>query len=169
MCWPGWFLDPGGWSKAATVGLYFIFPGICTLSLLGIALRDTVTIGSMTGVLKDVRSVSCDLAYHAKNDKAVRKVFSLIDWLVKKPLASTCPHLSAGVTVTPRYPVSVCVCARDLNSGIRAVLQAFCTLNISPEQSKDFLTSCWCLFMLKEPVMVLSNLDHSDTAAHTRI
>ncbi|KAL6081960.1 hypothetical protein STEG23_002214, partial [Scotinomys teguina] len=29
-----WFLDPGGWSKAASVGLYFIFPGICTLSLL---------------------------------------------------------------------------------------------------------------------------------------
>ncbi|KAL6093332.1 hypothetical protein STEG23_036212 [Scotinomys teguina] len=29
-----WFLDPGGWSKAAAVRLYFIFPGICTLSLL---------------------------------------------------------------------------------------------------------------------------------------
>ncbi|KAL6084067.1 hypothetical protein STEG23_003193 [Scotinomys teguina] len=28
-----WFLDPGGWSKTAVVGLYFIFPGICTLSL----------------------------------------------------------------------------------------------------------------------------------------
>ncbi|KAL6076478.1 hypothetical protein STEG23_020596 [Scotinomys teguina] len=28
-----WFLDPGGWSKATAVGLYFIFPGICTLSL----------------------------------------------------------------------------------------------------------------------------------------
>ncbi|KAL6053883.1 hypothetical protein STEG23_003710, partial [Scotinomys teguina] len=28
-----WFLDPGGWSKTATVKLYFIFPGICTLSL----------------------------------------------------------------------------------------------------------------------------------------
>ncbi|KAL6039637.1 hypothetical protein STEG23_012564, partial [Scotinomys teguina] len=33
MCWLSWFLDPGGWSKAAVVGLYFIFPGICTLSL----------------------------------------------------------------------------------------------------------------------------------------
>ncbi|KAL6039978.1 hypothetical protein STEG23_033007, partial [Scotinomys teguina] len=33
MCWLSWFLDPGGWTKAATVGLYFIFPGICTLSL----------------------------------------------------------------------------------------------------------------------------------------
>ncbi|KAL6084927.1 hypothetical protein STEG23_036236, partial [Scotinomys teguina] len=33
MCLLSWFLDPGGWSKAATVGLYFIFPGICTLSL----------------------------------------------------------------------------------------------------------------------------------------
>ncbi|KAL6069994.1 hypothetical protein STEG23_001503, partial [Scotinomys teguina] len=29
-----WFLDPGGWSKTAVVSLYFIFPGICTLSLL---------------------------------------------------------------------------------------------------------------------------------------
>ncbi|KAL6094229.1 hypothetical protein STEG23_022143 [Scotinomys teguina] len=28
-----WFLDPGGWSKTAVVSLYFIFPGICTLSL----------------------------------------------------------------------------------------------------------------------------------------
>ncbi|KAL6047999.1 hypothetical protein STEG23_036120 [Scotinomys teguina] len=33
MCQFSWFLDPGGWSKTATVGLYFIFPGICTLSL----------------------------------------------------------------------------------------------------------------------------------------
>ncbi|KAL6091685.1 hypothetical protein STEG23_024279 [Scotinomys teguina] len=29
-----WFLDPGGWSKTASVSLYFIFPGICTLSLI---------------------------------------------------------------------------------------------------------------------------------------
>ncbi|KAL6086700.1 hypothetical protein STEG23_022235, partial [Scotinomys teguina] len=27
------FLDPRGWSKTAAVNLYFIFPGICTLSL----------------------------------------------------------------------------------------------------------------------------------------
>ncbi|KAL6078252.1 hypothetical protein STEG23_006509 [Scotinomys teguina] len=33
MCRLSWFLDPGGWSKTAMVGLYFIFPGICTLSL----------------------------------------------------------------------------------------------------------------------------------------
>ncbi|KAL6089060.1 hypothetical protein STEG23_023405, partial [Scotinomys teguina] len=33
MCRLSWFLDPGGWSKTATVRLYFIFPGICTLSL----------------------------------------------------------------------------------------------------------------------------------------
>ncbi|KAL6037417.1 hypothetical protein STEG23_016250 [Scotinomys teguina] len=36
MCRLSWFLDPGGWSKAAAVGLYFIFPGICTLSLIEI-------------------------------------------------------------------------------------------------------------------------------------
>ncbi|KAL6045401.1 hypothetical protein STEG23_020714 [Scotinomys teguina] len=29
-----WFLDPGGWSKTTAVRLYFIFPGICTLSLV---------------------------------------------------------------------------------------------------------------------------------------
>ncbi|KAL6085160.1 hypothetical protein STEG23_014877, partial [Scotinomys teguina] len=34
MCWLSWFLDPGGWSKTAAVRLYFIFPGICTLSLV---------------------------------------------------------------------------------------------------------------------------------------
>ncbi|KAL6033225.1 hypothetical protein STEG23_000034, partial [Scotinomys teguina] len=28
-----WFPDPGGWNKTTSVGLYFIFPGICTLSL----------------------------------------------------------------------------------------------------------------------------------------
>ncbi|KAL6058833.1 hypothetical protein STEG23_004927 [Scotinomys teguina] len=35
MCRLSWFLDPGGWGKTAAVGLYFIFPGICTLSLIG--------------------------------------------------------------------------------------------------------------------------------------
>ncbi|KAL6072695.1 hypothetical protein STEG23_003804 [Scotinomys teguina] len=34
MCRLSWFLDPGGWSKTTTVRLYFIFPGICTLSLI---------------------------------------------------------------------------------------------------------------------------------------
>ncbi|KAL6043416.1 hypothetical protein STEG23_007996, partial [Scotinomys teguina] len=29
-----WSLDPGGWGKTAVVSLYFIFPGICTLSLI---------------------------------------------------------------------------------------------------------------------------------------
>ncbi|KAL6033892.1 hypothetical protein STEG23_019611 [Scotinomys teguina] len=33
MCRLSWFLDPAGWGKAAAVRLYFIFPGICTLSL----------------------------------------------------------------------------------------------------------------------------------------
>ncbi|KAL6031894.1 hypothetical protein STEG23_035320 [Scotinomys teguina] len=27
-------LDPGGWNKTAVVRLFFIFPGICTLSLI---------------------------------------------------------------------------------------------------------------------------------------
>ncbi|KAL6055574.1 hypothetical protein STEG23_020556 [Scotinomys teguina] len=30
MCRLSWFLDPGGWTL---IGLYFFFPGICTLSL----------------------------------------------------------------------------------------------------------------------------------------
>ncbi|KAL6090370.1 hypothetical protein STEG23_021807, partial [Scotinomys teguina] len=30
-----WFLDPGGWGKTTAIGLYFIFPGICNLSLSG--------------------------------------------------------------------------------------------------------------------------------------
>ncbi|KAL6093617.1 hypothetical protein STEG23_016072 [Scotinomys teguina] len=34
MCLLSWFLDPGGWSKTDVFGLYFIFPGICTLSLM---------------------------------------------------------------------------------------------------------------------------------------
>ncbi|KAL6037140.1 hypothetical protein STEG23_007445, partial [Scotinomys teguina] len=34
MCRLSWFLDPGGWSKTAVVGLYFIFPGIYTMSLV---------------------------------------------------------------------------------------------------------------------------------------
>ncbi|KAL6076083.1 hypothetical protein STEG23_029787 [Scotinomys teguina] len=34
MCRLSWFLDPGGWGKAAAVRLYFIFPEICTLSLI---------------------------------------------------------------------------------------------------------------------------------------
>ncbi|KAL6040578.1 hypothetical protein STEG23_015979, partial [Scotinomys teguina] len=33
MCRLSWFLDPRGWSKTTAVGLYIIFPGICTLSL----------------------------------------------------------------------------------------------------------------------------------------
>ncbi|KAL6068065.1 hypothetical protein STEG23_032725, partial [Scotinomys teguina] len=33
MCRLSWFLDPGDWSKTAEVRLFFIFPGICTLSL----------------------------------------------------------------------------------------------------------------------------------------
>ncbi|KAL6036330.1 hypothetical protein STEG23_016445, partial [Scotinomys teguina] len=33
MCRLSCFLYPGGWSKTAAVRLYFIFPGICTLSL----------------------------------------------------------------------------------------------------------------------------------------
>ncbi|KAL6038801.1 hypothetical protein STEG23_030872 [Scotinomys teguina] len=44
MCRLSWFLDPGGWSKTAAVGLYFIFPEICTLSLLCRDLKKGVVI-----------------------------------------------------------------------------------------------------------------------------
>ncbi|KAL6092916.1 hypothetical protein STEG23_028272 [Scotinomys teguina] len=46
---PFWFLDPGGWSKTAVVGLYFIFPGICTLSLNHASIRRAVTACQMSG------------------------------------------------------------------------------------------------------------------------
>ncbi|KAL6051938.1 hypothetical protein STEG23_028101 [Scotinomys teguina] len=36
-----WFLDPEGWSKPAAVRLYFIFPGICTLSLANITVKES--------------------------------------------------------------------------------------------------------------------------------
>ncbi|KAL6063375.1 hypothetical protein STEG23_021190 [Scotinomys teguina] len=35
-----WFLDPGGWSKTAAVSLYFVFPGICILSLLSLGVHE---------------------------------------------------------------------------------------------------------------------------------
>ncbi|KAL6088252.1 hypothetical protein STEG23_033372 [Scotinomys teguina] len=35
-----WFLDPGGWITTAAVRLYFIFPGICTLSLNAVTYDD---------------------------------------------------------------------------------------------------------------------------------
>ncbi|KAL6069268.1 hypothetical protein STEG23_019727 [Scotinomys teguina] len=40
MCRLSWFLDPGGWNKTAAVSLYFIFPGICTLSLMQMQLSE---------------------------------------------------------------------------------------------------------------------------------
>ncbi|KAL6061190.1 hypothetical protein STEG23_011266, partial [Scotinomys teguina] len=43
MCRLSWFLDPGGWSKASAVGLYFIFPGICTLSHKRAGLEEKTT------------------------------------------------------------------------------------------------------------------------------
>ncbi|KAL6081895.1 hypothetical protein STEG23_007258 [Scotinomys teguina] len=56
MCRLSWFLDPGGWSKTAVVGLYFIFPGICTLSLdLSLNLKHTQ--------LGDWLSASCLRSY----------------------------------------------------------------------------------------------------------
>ncbi|KAL6076288.1 hypothetical protein STEG23_018237 [Scotinomys teguina] len=45
MCQLSWFLDPGGWSKAAVVGLYFIFPGICTLSLQNVKCSTIMPVG----------------------------------------------------------------------------------------------------------------------------
>ncbi|KAL6076525.1 hypothetical protein STEG23_016706 [Scotinomys teguina] len=33
MCRPSWFLDPGGWSETAAVGLHLISPGLGTLTL----------------------------------------------------------------------------------------------------------------------------------------
>ncbi|KAL6072043.1 hypothetical protein STEG23_002951, partial [Scotinomys teguina] len=51
---PFWFLDPGGWSKTAAVGLYFIFPGICTLSLVKVlGIRPlTIWLDSGNGIIR---------------------------------------------------------------------------------------------------------------------
>ncbi|KAL6047668.1 hypothetical protein STEG23_007762, partial [Scotinomys teguina] len=49
MCRLSWFLDPGGWSKTAAVGLYFIFPGICTLSL-GVELFERIRRCGFVGI-----------------------------------------------------------------------------------------------------------------------
>ncbi|KAL6085161.1 hypothetical protein STEG23_014878, partial [Scotinomys teguina] len=43
-----WFLDPGDWSKAAVVSLYFIFPGFCTLSLFFVQIRERVETVSLS-------------------------------------------------------------------------------------------------------------------------
>ncbi|KAL6077525.1 hypothetical protein STEG23_006723 [Scotinomys teguina] len=48
MCRLSWFLDPRGWSKTAAVRLYFIFPGICTLSLDFSSMSDSMFVLSQT-------------------------------------------------------------------------------------------------------------------------
>ncbi|KAL6080299.1 hypothetical protein STEG23_010420, partial [Scotinomys teguina] len=47
------FLDPGGWSKTAAVRLFFIFPGICTLSLIPCIL---LAISNLTLIVQPVTS-----------------------------------------------------------------------------------------------------------------
>ncbi|KAL6065673.1 hypothetical protein STEG23_028034, partial [Scotinomys teguina] len=52
------FLDPGGWGKAAAVGLYFIFPGICTLSLQEAFPKDTRSLNLVAGFYTEIVIVS---------------------------------------------------------------------------------------------------------------
>ncbi|KAL6037330.1 hypothetical protein STEG23_031564 [Scotinomys teguina] len=47
-----WFLDPRGWSKTAAVRLHFIFPGICTLSLVGFVFQDREFLFTALAVLE---------------------------------------------------------------------------------------------------------------------
>ncbi|KAL6093193.1 hypothetical protein STEG23_016117 [Scotinomys teguina] len=52
-----WFLDPGGWSKTIAVSLYFIFPGMCTLSLeVNVQL---LGIGTLSQVKQSARWLEC--------------------------------------------------------------------------------------------------------------
>ncbi|KAL6082088.1 hypothetical protein STEG23_003142 [Scotinomys teguina] len=53
-----WFLDPGGWSKTAAVSLYFIFPGICTLSLNFLTLEIEEPVDLKTSVLWNLNGQS---------------------------------------------------------------------------------------------------------------
>ncbi|KAL6074375.1 hypothetical protein STEG23_012125 [Scotinomys teguina] len=48
MCRTPGFLDPGGWSKTAAVSLYFVFPGICTLSLYYTIPSESQTVSPIT-------------------------------------------------------------------------------------------------------------------------
>ncbi|KAL6032026.1 hypothetical protein STEG23_027143 [Scotinomys teguina] len=50
MCQLSWFLDPGSRSKATVVGLYFIFPVICTLSLIRIGIHSGSVLAGVVGV-----------------------------------------------------------------------------------------------------------------------
>ncbi|KAL6068445.1 hypothetical protein STEG23_028476 [Scotinomys teguina] len=81
-----WFLDPGGWSKTATVSLYFIFPGICTLSL---APRSTSALG---------------LGYGAQNHTA--SVWKMPKLSIYKPevLVSVDSDSHSVLTVTEEHP-----------------------------------------------------------------
>ncbi|KAL6055163.1 hypothetical protein STEG23_028169, partial [Scotinomys teguina] len=54
-----WFLDPGGWSKTSAVSLYFIFPGICTLSL---AVEDD-SVGKLFNTQVGVLNLSLDYQF----------------------------------------------------------------------------------------------------------
>ncbi|KAL6092677.1 hypothetical protein STEG23_038232 [Scotinomys teguina] len=55
-----WFLDPGGWSKTAAVSLYFIFPGICTLSLSEVVTTQTLCKEERLSLIDKIRSLeSC--------------------------------------------------------------------------------------------------------------
>ncbi|KAL6051613.1 hypothetical protein STEG23_028704, partial [Scotinomys teguina] len=55
MCRLSWFLDPGGWSKAVAIGLYFIFLGICTLSLDALSVKPFRQVVPQTGCGNMVR------------------------------------------------------------------------------------------------------------------
>ncbi|KAL6055901.1 hypothetical protein STEG23_016950 [Scotinomys teguina] len=64
MCRLSWFLDPGGWSKTAAVRLYFIFPGICTLSLYPKDTRTMVVFNWINNKLAHIWSVAKCLPIH---------------------------------------------------------------------------------------------------------
>ncbi|KAL6048493.1 hypothetical protein STEG23_023260 [Scotinomys teguina] len=71
-----WFLDPGGWSKSAAVGLYFIFPGLCTLSLIG----------------QRAPMVMLSLADPSKKDSGSKGLTERLSW-AKVTSVSVCPFI----------------------------------------------------------------------------
>ncbi|KAL6038099.1 hypothetical protein STEG23_001148 [Scotinomys teguina] len=90
-----WFLDPGSWSKTAAVRLFFIFPGICTLSLLRLlfAFSDSLsvlTVLPMGKTLRDPATVALALLRGVKVKVAKSTQTA---WMTFK-VSDICPFLS---------------------------------------------------------------------------
>ncbi|KAL6092042.1 hypothetical protein STEG23_022248 [Scotinomys teguina] len=110
-CWLSWFLDPGGWSKTAVVGLYFIFPGICTLSLvfMGFAYEDKV-VSTQTlckeerlSLTDKIRSVETCVSEHKRLYDSVRNLECLAREEIHSLEQTLCARLQALEETLSKY------------------------------------------------------------------